>query len=293
MRVLFTGASSAPGERVLSRLLDLADYSEIWCGVNRRDVSVTHPKLRRLPLDLASKISLEPIPTPLDLVIHFAAVTHAVDEAAYWEINLEGTKRLAEQAQALGCRRFFYVSTRCAVTGNGAYGESKLAAEEALKRMAWDSLLILQPAELYGGGSREGLDRFVWLAARLHVVPLLWGNRNIQFAPVHLDDFVECVFRLIDSNARGVKIVELCGPERFNGVSLALRLARKYNAAPIPVWWPAVTPILRALSLLGFHPATPDQVSRLVGPKTASVSSEECRSRHMIRFPKMRSSEFA
>src|SRR5207248_2707406 len=29
-----------------------------WRGVNRRDVSVTHPKLHRLPLDLASKISL-------------------------------------------------------------------------------------------------------------------------------------------------------------------------------------------------------------------------------------------
>ena len=285
MRVLFTGASSAPGERMLRRILEHPDYSEIWCGVNRRDVSVTHPKLRRLPLDLGSKIFLEPIPTPLDLVIHFAAVTHAVDEAAYWEVNLDGTKRLAEEAQALGCRRFFYVSTRCAAVGNGVYGESKLAAEEALKKMNWDSLLLLRPAELYGGGSLEGLDKFVWLAARLHVVPLLWGNQNIQFAPLHLDDFVECVFRLIGSDAKGVKIVELCGPERLNGATLALRLARKYKAAPLPVWWPAVTLLLKALGVLGFHPATPDQISRLVGPKTASVSSEECRSSDMIRFP--------
>ncbi len=151
--------------------------------------------------------------------------------------------------------------------------------------MTWDSLLILQPAELYGGGSREGLDKFVSLAARLHVVPLLWGNKNIQFAPLHLEDFLECVFRLIGSDAKGVKIVELCGPERLNGATLALRLARKYKAAPLPVWWPAVTLLLKALGVLGFHPATPDQISRLVGPKTASVSSEECRSSDMIRFP--------
>jgi len=236
MRVLLTGASSAPGERVLRRILENADYSEIWCGVNRRDVSVTHPKLRRLPLDLTSRVPLERIPKPLDLVIHFAAVTHAVNENAYWQVNLQGTKRLAEQAQALGCRRFFYVSTRCAIAGNGAYGESKLAAEKALKSMAWNSLLILRPAELYGGGSREGLDKFVWLAARLHVAPLLWGNQSIQFAPVHIDDFVECVLRLMVGEATGIKIVELCGPERLNGVSLALRLARKYKAAPLPVW---------------------------------------------------------
>src|SRR5256886_16511916 len=93
--------------------------------------------------------------------------------------------------------------------------------------MTWDSVLILQPAELDGGGSRGGLDKFVALAARLHVVPLLWGNQNIQFAPLHLDDFVECVFRLIGSDAKGVKIVELCGPERLNGATLALRLDRK------------------------------------------------------------------
>src|SRR5438309_1499733 len=94
-----------------------------------------------------------------------------------------------------------------------------------------------------------------------------------------------CVFRLIGSDARGVKIVELCGPERLTGVTLALRLARKYIAAPVPVWWPAVTLLLKALGVLGFHPATPDQISRLVGPKTASVSSEECGSSQMIQFP--------
>src|SRR2546429_84701 len=187
MRVLFTGASSVPGQRVLEQLLAREDVSEIWCALHKHDVAMDHPKLRKLAMDVTSQVCLDTIPRPLDLVIHFAAVTHAVDEAAYWEVNLQGTKRLAEQAQTLGCRRFFYVSTRCAVARNGA--------------------------------------------------------------------------------------------------TLALRLARKYKAAPLPVWWPAVTLILKALGVLGFHPATPDQISRLVGPKTASVSSEQCRSSDMIRFP--------
>src|SRR5439155_26239074 len=100
MRVLFTGVSSAPGERVLSRLLDQADYSEIWCGVNRRDISVMHPKLRKLSLDLRANISIEPIPQPLDLAIHLAAVIYAVDEAAYCVVNSQGAKRQDDAAQA-------------------------------------------------------------------------------------------------------------------------------------------------------------------------------------------------
>src|SRR5437867_4208733 len=127
MRVLFTGASSAPGERVLRRLLEHSDYSEIWCGVHKRDLAVAHPRLRKLALDLAAGVTLDKIPRPLDLVIHFAALTHTQEERAYWDINVNGTLRLISAARALGCRRLLYVSTRCATAGSGAYGESKLA----------------------------------------------------------------------------------------------------------------------------------------------------------------------
>ena len=283
--MLFTGASSAPGARVLKRLLERADYSEIWCGVNWRDVPLTHPKLRRFPLNLAAEISLEPITKPLDLVIHFAGLTHISNQTGYWEVNLQGTKNLAKQARARGCQRFFYVSTRCAAQGSGGYGESKLAAEEALKGMNWESLLIVRPAEIFGGNSREGLDKLMWMAARLHIAPLLWGHRKIQFAPIHIDDFVHCVCRLLSAEARGIETIELCGPEELSGPAVALRLARKYRAVPIPLWWPALALTLKALRLLGLPQVTPDQISRLVGPKTASVSSPECASLPMHRFP--------
>ena len=282
MRVLFTGASSIPGQRVLRRALDDDLYREIWCGLKTRDLPLSHPKLFKMPLDLASDFCLDEIPKPIDLVIHFGAVTHAVEENEYWKVNFWGTKRLAEQAATAGCRRFFQVSTRCAMPGGGAYGESKLAAENALKQMRWDSLLILQPAELYGGGGREGIDQMIWLASRLHLVPMLWGNRNINFAPVNVDDFVDCVCRLLRSNLDGENTITLCGPEQLNGVRLSLRLASRYRALPVPIWWPALSLLLKVGDLLGWRPVTPDQVARLVGPKAASVSSFDCRP--SIRF---------
>jgi nucleoside-diphosphate-sugar epimerase len=285
MRVFLTGASSVPGERVLRRILEWEHCSEVWCSVRNRDLTITHPKVRKVSLDLNSEFSLDEIPRPVDLVVHFAAVTHAADEDLYRLVNFEGTVRLAEQAQALGCKSFFYLSTRCASPGCGAYGESKLAAENALKQMAWDSLLILQPAELYGGGGREGVDQFIWLAAKPHVIPMLWGHPNIQFAPLHIDDFVECTDRLLQRHAAGLKTVGLCGPEELSGVRLAWRLARTYFAVPIPVWWPFLKLMLRAFSKLGWQPVTQDQVLRLAGPKTASVSSPECALSRMTRFP--------
>lgn len=286
MRVLFTGASSAPGERVLRCLLEHPDYSEIWCGIHSRDLAINHPKLHKFNLDLASEVRLDQIPVPLDLAIHFAAVTHAQDEASYWNINLGGTQRLVEAVRALGCRRFFHVSTRCATKESGAYGESKFAAEAELKKCDWESLIIVRPAEVYGAGAREGVDAFVRLASKLHVVPLLWGHEGIQFAPIHIDDLVDHMCALLMNNVSGVQIVELCGPEKLNGVTLALRLARRYKALPIPVWFAGLDLMLKTFKMLGWSPVTPDQLSRLVGPKTATSSSVEfLATSDGIRFP--------
>lgn len=286
MRVLFTGASSAPGERVLRRLLEQPDYSEVWCGIHHREVAVKHPKLRTFVLDLASEVRLDQIPATLDLVIHFAAVTHAQAEASYWTINLGGTQRLINAARALGCRRFFYVSTRCATNESGAYGASKLAAEAELQKLDWESLIIVRPAEVYGAGTREGVDGFIRLASRLHIVPLLWGHQGIQFAPIHIDDLIERMCALLIKPVSGVQIVDLCGPENLSGVALALRLARRYKALPIPVWFAGLAFMLKVFRTLGWSPVTPDQLSRLVGPKTATCSSAEfIGASDFVRFP--------
>ena len=276
MRALFTGASSPLGAGVLRRLLDADAYAEVWCGVHRRDVPVSHPKLRPVALRLGGDgLTLDDIPAPLDDVIHFAGVTHARDEQLYRDVNERGTLRLAEAARARGCRRFAYVSTRCATPGSGAYGESKLAAERGLLSLDWDGLLILRPSEIYGGGGQEGVDKFIGLARRLRVVPLLFGHRGLRFAPLRADDFVAGVGALLAERRDGVHVVDFCGPEDLSGAELALRIARRERALPVPVWWPALSLALGALRSLGFGPVAPDQAERLVGRKTASRSTPD------------------
>src|ERR1044072_6726456 len=155
MRILVTGASSPLAVGVLRQLLLNSDWG-LWCARHRKEIPLKDPRLRVIDLDLESGLNDS---THFDLVIHFAGVTHASDEQQYWKINLEGTTRLAEVVRRNGCRRFVYISTRCATRGSGAYGESKLAAEQELQKLDWESLLIIRPAEIYGADSNEGIDR--------------------------------------------------------------------------------------------------------------------------------------
>ena len=284
MRILVTGASSPLAVGVLRELL-LNGELELWCSRHRKDIPLVDPRLHLIDLDLESNVSAALSGVHFDLVVHFAGVTHAADEKQYWNVNLEGTVRLAEAVRANGCRRFVYISTRCATHGSGAYGESKLAAEHELQKMEWNSLLILRPAEVYGSGSNEGIDRMLTSGRRWRMVPALFGHANLLFAPLHVDDFSHLAAELIQQHRNGVRIKTICGPEDLNGMVLAYRIGKSYRALPLPLWWPAVAVGLKALHKVGFAIVKPDQLARLVGEKTGTAASTKTNRNAARRFP--------
>jgi len=279
MRVLFTGASSVAGRRVLERLLKSVEDMEVWCARHHGEVGIVDSRVHVFDFDLAGPFAEQSLPEAIDTVIHFAGLTRAHDAERYWNVNHHGTRRLAESARARGCRRFVYISTRCATPECGAYGESKLAAENELKKFDWQSLLIIRPSEIYGAAGREGVDKLITLARRWHLTPWLLGNSRIAFAPLHVDDFAGIVADEIMKSSRGLSIVELCGPEDLNARALAARLAKRYKALPVPIWWPLFALFLKVAAGFSSSLAVPDQLQRLTGAKTATAKSADRRGR--------------
>lgn len=279
MRLLVTGASSPLAVGVMRHLL-LNSELELWCGRHRKEVPLVDPRMHVIDLDLEANVSEALSHEHFDLVIHFAGVTHASDEHQYWNVNLEGTVRLAEATRRNGCRRFVYISTRCATHGSGAYGESKLAAEQALQKLEWESLLILRPAEIYGSGSNEGIDRMLAVARKWRIIPALFGHSNLRFAPMHVDDFSRLAAELIEEHHDGVRIENMCGPEDLNGVVLACRIARRHRAVPLPLWWPVAAVCLKALDKIGFGIVKGDQLPRLVSEKTGTAATAKLKVNH-------------
>lgn len=119
-----------------------------------------------------------------------------------------------------------YISTRCATEHAGAYGQSKLTAERELQKFDWASLLSIRPAEVYGANSNEGIDRMLTVAQQWRIIPALFGNSNLLFAPLHVDDFGRLAADLILQHREGVSIEHLCGPEDLSGIVLARRISR-------------------------------------------------------------------
>lgn len=169
MKVLVTGATGQLGFDVIRRLLD-SNYEVIGTSNSETFSSIlSDERINQIPyysLDITDeeavhKLILEAQP---DAIIHCAAWT-AVDDAeenekAVNEVNVLGTKYLAEVAKAIDAK-FVYVSTDYVFDGTGetpwladgenlspvsVYGESKLAGEQIVSstlekyfivRIAW------------------------------------------------------------------------------------------------------------------------------------------------------------
>jgi len=120
--------------------------------------------------------------TGADVVVHLAARVHQMrDQAAdplaeFRRVNVEGTRRLAEQAAAAGAKRFIFVSS-IKVNGEGTapgqvycetdapapadpYGISKREAEEALREVGARTgleVVVFRPPLMVGRGVKGNL----------------------------------------------------------------------------------------------------------------------------------------
>lgn len=151
------------------------------------------------------------------VVLHLAAATRALSQAAFDAVNVEGTERLLEAvASAGGRRRVVYVSSMAAVGATRGrpvrpddtprpltpYGRSKLEGERAV--LARDDVdgVVLRPPAVYGPRDRDLLPFF--RMARWHVLPTAGApDRPMQF--VYAPDLAEGILKAAEPDApRGV-----------------------------------------------------------------------------------------
>jgi nucleoside-diphosphate-sugar epimerase len=194
-------------------------------------------------------------------VIHLAARTHLVNEkgravlAAYREINVGGTRRLAEAALAADVRRFVFLSsikvngeatqTVAFTEGNDprpkdAYGISKWEAEQALWEIAQKSgmeAVVLRAPLVYGPGVKGNFLRLMQLVGRQAPLPL-GSVRNLR-SLVYLDNLVDAIIACAEAPLAAGKTYLVSDGEDVSTPDLVRRLAAsmvvKSRLLPCPV----------------------------------------------------------
>ncbi len=262
-RVLVTGASGWLGRALVRRLASAG--AAVRALVHRAPVPFDGAE--RVEGDLGDGVSLERACRSCRAVVHLAGVTRSPE--LYRRINVEGTARLADSARRAGVARFVYVSSRTAVRGAGAYGESKLEAERRLRELVPDAV-VLRPAEVYGQGSTDAIAALLGWIERSPVVPCLSDPRAL-IAPVFEPDVVQAIAEAALRPALGPVTSTLAGPEEMTLVAFVRRaarvLGRRARIAPVPTWLIALLIRFRMAGI------PPDRLAALFARKGADIAT--------------------
>jgi nucleoside-diphosphate-sugar epimerase len=220
----------------------------------------------------------------IDCVIHCAALVHVMSEsaegalAAYRDVHVEITRRLAEQAVASGVRRFVFLSS-VKVNGESTdglprpfearndakprdpYGISKWEAEQALWEVSAKTgleVVVVRPPLVYGPGVKGNLARLLKLVRS--GVPLPLGAVKNRRSLIGLDNLVDLLIRCVDHPEAAGQTFLLSDGEDLSTPDLlrymAAAMGRSARLFPVPV---------SLLRLAGSALGKRAEIDRLVG----------------------------
>ncbi|MBK8908420.1 MAG: NAD-dependent epimerase/dehydratase family protein [Rhodospirillales bacterium] len=227
-RVLVTGATGFIGRALCPALVQAG----LPVVVATRNPSITSHLTGvdvRAITGLGPRVDWRAVLRDVGAVVHLAARTPVLDEAedaetvaAYRRINVDGSRKLAEDAARAGVRRFVFVSTakvhgdhsppgaamseQSPVNPASAYARSKADAESALAEVAAAhamELVVVRPPLVYGPGVGGNMLALLKLAARARVLPFgaIRNARSLIYVG-NLADAIRCALQAQDAAGR-------------------------------------------------------------------------------------------
>jgi nucleoside-diphosphate-sugar epimerase len=233
--------------------------------------------------DISEESQWQPLLDGVHVLIHTAARAHVLNDPVadplgeFRRINVVATLRLAEQAAAMGVKRFVFVSS-VGVNGaqsvpgklfteadkpqpHNAYAQSKWEAEQGLLRIAEDTSLevaVIRPPLVYGPNAPGNFGALMRAVQRGWPLPL--GAVHNQRSLVALDNLVDFIITCTTHPLAANQTFLVSDGEDVSTSQLIRGMA---STAGVPArFLPVPTPLLRAVAaVLGKSSA----VDRLCG----------------------------
>lgn len=220
-RVLVTGATGFVGRALCPVLVRNGQHVSVATRNPRVAEQLPRVDVRPIP-GIGPRVDFSAVLRDVSSVVHLAAQVPQLGEAqdeqlarTYQRINVDGARKLAQDAAAAGVRRFVYIST-AQVHGQQTaldaplreddparpadlYASSKWHAEQALAEVAEAApamdLVVLRPPLIYGPGVKGNFASLLRLSARARMLPLagIRNRRSMIFVGNLADAILRCL----------------------------------------------------------------------------------------------------
>ncbi|HEX6926620.1 MAG TPA: NAD-dependent epimerase/dehydratase family protein [Longimicrobiaceae bacterium] len=274
MRILVTGGTGVIGKPVIDRLIQRGHSVRLLSRNAERDAGLWPERVEPYSGSVSDAGLVRGAAEGCDAVLHIAGIVAEEPPAVtFQEVNVEGTRRLLEEAQRAGAARFVYVSSLGASHGASDYHCSKREAEE-LVRGFQGSWLVLRPGKVYGPGD-DVISTLLAMVRTLPAIPTVgWGKQPFQ--PIWMDDLAQCLVAAAEAEEPAGVTLELAGSEVTTTAEVLEILGEITGRSPPRLPLPASV-IGAGSSLaesLGFQPGINDDVLTMLAEENV-IEGEE------------------
>ncbi len=192
----------------------------------------------------------------VDAVVNCAGVLHGGRGQDIDAIHARTPVALFDACATAGVRKVVQISAISADADAGTpYASTKKRADDHLRGLDLD-WTVLRPSLVYGDGSYGGMSAMRGLAGAPLAIPVP-GDGVAAFRPIHVEDLVETVARVLDGKAFARRTLEPIGPRRLTLRDILGRLRGWLGLPParfLLVPLPVMRVVARLVDLFGGGP---------------------------------------
>ena len=257
MRVLITGGTGFTGSHLVRRLLSRGDEVRVL----DRAPGLFADELRALGATLyfgsvTDAALVDRLTAGCERVFHLAAAFRQINlpKRFYWDVNVQGTRLVAEASLRHGVGRVIYCSTQgvhgdikhlpgdedSPIVPEDYYQLTKYEGERALEAVAGQRLpyTIVRPMAIYGPGD-PGRFLLLFRAARRGRF-FMFGDGRTYYHPLYIDNLVDA-FELAAERPEAVGRTYLIGDDRYYSLNELVRevgqsLGLEIEIVHLPFW---------------------------------------------------------
>lgn len=216
MRILITGGTGLVGAAAADALSERGHALRILSRDAGSERSTADVEYRSASVTDAA--GLAGAAADCDVVLHIAGiVAETPPDFTFETVNVGGTNNVVREADASGVRRFIYLSSIGADTGNSDYHRSKVEGEVVARTFPRESVII-RLGNVYGPGD-EVISTLVKTVRALPIIPVI-DSGDQPFQPIWHGDVGEALAGIVEDAQAGVGTLNLVGPDvvTFHGL---------------------------------------------------------------------------
>lgn len=232
MKILVTGGTGVIGEGAIPELISRGHAVRLLSRHAKEDAK-QWPDVEPFEGNIADAASLTNAAGGCDAILHIAGiVAENPPEVTFQAVNVDGTRHLIAEAKRAQVRRFVFVSSLGADTGESDYHRSKRAAEKLVEQSGLD-WTIVRPGNVYGPGD-EVISLILKIIRALPAIPVIDDGEQ-EFQPIWHEDLAKVLAGAVESNSVQSQILEAAGPEITSMNDLIRRFAGITGRSPVKV----------------------------------------------------------